>query len=451
MTEVSTSTESSDQNPVTNAAAVDWDHTGRVISSRFTNGAQSHFRYDASGNLYAFSYARLAWSTMDGVNWTARDQHHDWTMAGRVDVSIDGAIRVELGTVTRTLKLDGSIVDEFADGSVSEVVRSSDEQTPADLMAAFAARASVREPQALMPGPASSPGAAASSASDRFPASGGMAVSRGSAASGGLAASGGSAPSFGAPTDSSAPAGAPPSARDEQDDAAGRRVFAGGRRMKRLREVEELEPAPAPSLVESSRSAFESFLSSTVVRLLEMAKGADAKELPPFLDRLAQTCHRERRVDEARVLHERALQIRARYLGADHADTGVNHHGLGKIYLEWGRYVEAEQYLLDAVKVFEKGLRKARFMLAAEAVEPAYVSTQLAHLVGALHSLASLYHEQKKFHLCSQLHDTAVSAINSVDASLRVNIDAQLESLAAMAVQAELHFAKPVDRIRATF
>lgn len=397
--------------PITSAASVEWDHTGRVIAARFSGGHGSKFRYDANGVLYGFSYARLAWSTMDGVNWTARDQANDYTMSGRVDVGMDGAIKIEKATITRVLKLNGVISDRFPDGTIAQSIRDDAEPSAADLLASVHPRASVREPQHVMQATFCNIDEAA---------------------------------------------GTPPSAKTEESESAvsGRRVVAGGRRMSvsRLRDAEDkaasAEPA-AQDVVANAKQSVEEFLTANVVRLLELAKGAEAPELPKFLDKLAVICHRERRVDEARVLHERALNIRAHQLGADHSDTGVNLHGLGRIYLEWGRYVEAEQYLLDAVKVFDKGLRKTKFLFSAEAVDSSILSEALRNLIGALHSLASLYHEQKKLHLCSQLCDTAVSATNGVTAEYRVGINAALESLAAMAAQAEMDPKQTYNRIRA--
>jgi YD repeat-containing protein len=394
----------------TTVAAVEWDHTGRVISSRFTGGHISQFRYDSNGSLYGFSYARLAWHTLDGFNWTARDNGYDYEMSGKVEVGMDGAITIDKGTVTRTLKLSGVISDCFTDGSIVESVRDSAEPMPGDLLASWHPRAAVREPQMVM-----EPNAGVYQDAGTPP--------------------GGVAEDSGSPADES------------------RCVVAGGRRMNfdRLKVVEEKAAATVASynLVEETKAALDDFVTTSAIRLLEMTKGEDAPELPPFLDKLATVSHRERRVDEARVLHERALAIRVKHFGADHSDTGFNLHGLGKIYLEWGRYVESEQYLLDAVKVFAKALRKAKFMVSAEAAEPTHLGDALTSLINGLHSLASLYHEQNKLHLCSQLHESAVSATNSVPSAYRSGIDAALESLAAMAVQAEMDPKRSYQRIRA--
>jgi hypothetical protein len=378
-------------------ATVDWDHTGRVISSTFSCGHVCQFRYDANGILYGFTYARLAWSTIDGINWTSRDQLCDWQLTARVTVREDGTIRIEKDHVTRVLRLNGTMRDEFPDGTNIESMRPTAEVTPADLMAVSVPRAFVREPQGI------------------------------------------SSSQIIREAELSQQAGEPPAAKEDAADTPGavRRVIAGGMRMSKLRVAED-ETAPRQSLKDEARVAFDTFVASTAIRLLEVTKGAEALELVPFLDKMAATCHRERRVEEARLLHERALTIRRAHQGPDHSDTGINLHALGRIYLEWGRYTEAEQFLLDAVKTHEKGLRKTRFMHSTAAVTDVELREQLQHLINSLHSLCSLYHEQRKLHLCGQLYESAVSACNSVDESHRQNLSAPLESLAAMAAQAEL-------------
>lgn len=396
MTEVSTS--SDDGTPATpqaSAATVEWDHSGRVSSSKFSCGHLCSFRYDANGNLYAFTYARIAWSTMDGVNWSGRDQVSDWSFSGNVTVGLDGTIRIDRGNVVRTLKLNGTIIDEYADGTSVETVRPTVEVCPADLNASNAPRVFVREPQEVAQQWTASPVAA------------------------------------------EAEAGTPPAAKEEEN----RRVFAGGRRIKKLRDVDTAIAETSISFVDEAKVAINDFMTTTAVTLLEKIKGGDAAELAPFLDKLANTCQRERRVDEARSLHERALQIRRTQQGYEHSDTGINLHALGRIYHEWGRYTEAEQALLDAVKVSEKGLRKARFLYATDAVSADHLSTQLKQLIDSLHSLSSLYHEQQKLHLCNQLYESAASACNSVGDQFRAGINDALESLAAMAAQAELRDA----------
>lgn len=371
---------------------VEWDHTGRVIASRFASGHSCQFRYDASGTLYAFTYARLAWSTIDGVRWAAKDHNYDWALEAKVEAGLDGAIRIETPNVKRTLLLNGMIVDEFPDGTFIESTRPTPDAVPADLLAVSHERAFVNEPAV-----------------------------------------------------NATEAGAIPQAKDSSEEHKSTRRALGiaGSRLQRLRVVEEkISTEPKYDFVEETKSAMHNFVTATAVQLLEIAKGPNAPELIPFLDRLAITAHRERRVDEARVLHERALQIRKVVHGPEYSDTGINLHGLGKIYLEWGRYAEAEQALLDSVKVFEKGFRKARFLFSTGAVAEDFLLASLERMVQALHTLATLYHEHKKLTLCAQLYETAATACSSISSPRSDVLKALMESLAAMAVQAELEQQK---------
>src|SRR6185437_5748233 len=95
------------------AASVDWDHKGRVFRSRFSDGHTCQFRYDENGALYGFVYARLAWSSLDGSLWSAQDVSHDYVVHGKICVNVDGTISIETPEFMRTLKLNGTIVDQY--------------------------------------------------------------------------------------------------------------------------------------------------------------------------------------------------------------------------------------------------------------------------------------------------------------------------------------------------
>ncbi len=391
-------------------AAVDWDHLGRVVSSKFSCGHVCQFRYDSGGNLYAFTYGKLAWSTLDGVHWAARDQNYDWTMTGKVLVGLDGTIRIERQHIARSLKLSGKVIDEYPDGTSIESVRPTAEITAGDLLAISHPRVVPTEPAAVVRQPSEMP----------------------------------------------AEAGALPTSKAADEGSAERRGLAGGLRLNRLREADD-QKVRNGKLVDDAKSAVDDFVTNAAIRLVEMTKGVEALELAPLLDKQAIACHKERRVDEARICHERALEIRRAHQGPDHADTGINLHGLGRIYLDWGRYNEAEQCLLDAVKVFEKGLRKSRFLHSTNAISSASLSGRLHYLINGLNTLACLYHEQRKLHLCNQLYESAVVACNSVDQQHRDGLKTVLESLQGMAAHAELESQSAVKtnvtpaRLRATF
>ena len=170
--------------------------------------------------------------------------------------------------------------------------------------------------------------------------------------------------------------------------------------------------------------------------------------LAPSIDALAFLAHAERRVDEARMLHEHALQVRRRALGPFHSELGISYYGLGKIYDDWGRVGEAETYYLRAIKMFDDGFKKARFLSEAGAVQAPYVSHHLGRLVTGLHALAVLYYEQKHRHLCEQLHSAALNACQSVRTEYAAEIDRTVESIAAMAAHLEVRATKPDSALR---
>lgn len=376
-------------------AAVEWDHKGRVILSRFTGGQVCQFRYDTDGNLYGFTYARLAWSTADGTRWTARDNHYVYTIDGLVTACVDGTVRIQRGDVTRTLKLNGTIVDEYTNGTYVESVRPSTELSASDLLAV---NQPLQTTESLSAGhPVISPGPMAPAFIERDEAI--------------------TVPDF--------------------DSATSRNSSSAGVKLNRLRLANESDAVRTPP-PEDALDSFRAWVSEMAVKAVEAFRGEHDLALVAHLDILADVAYRRRRIDEARVLNERALAIRSMQLGSDHSDTGINHQALGRIYHEWGRFAEAEQCFLESIKVMAKGLGKARFLRDAAAVDDAHLNDYLKLLVSSLHSLASLYHEQKKRHLCEKLYDGAVEACNSVGEQYRVGVESMIESLAAMAAHSEL-------------
>lgn len=117
------------------SALVDWDYKGRVVRARFSDGHIAQFRYDESGDLYGLVYARLAWSTHDGSTWTAQDSANTYITEGRITVNLDGSLTIVRDGFSRTLKLDGTICDDYGDGQVLETQRTHKEHKPADLLA----------------------------------------------------------------------------------------------------------------------------------------------------------------------------------------------------------------------------------------------------------------------------------------------------------------------------
>lgn len=69
---------------------------------------------------------------------------------------------------------------------------------------------------------------------------------------------------------------------------------------------------------------------------------------------LAEYLQLSGKYDEARSYFERALEIRCRVLGGDHADTATTLHCLGALLGEMKRFAEAQPYLVEALRVREQ-------------------------------------------------------------------------------------------------
>jgi YD repeat-containing protein len=441
-------------------ASVEWDHKGRVIRSRFANGHISQFRYDQQGSLYAFTYAGLAWNTTDGVRWSALDHQNTYSFQGKVTVLVDGTIEIEQKDLRRCLKLSGMIIDDFLNGTHLEHMRETDEPMPGDLLAVtrprpadFPMLSMDGDPPTTYLGPAYPANFITPQAREAAPPlpSAPPAVAR---LAGPIT---GQNPVFAPPNGVESgeptlqqpkyPATPSPVAQPTPSQPSRRRKIAEGLRVDRMRAVEDKAAGTAPPLSDLKKSV-RKLLATSWVRIVETVKGPHELSIAASLDVLAQSAYDERRVDESRILHERALQLRRRHLGSSHPAAGVNLHGLGRIYHEWGRYTEAEHYYLDAVRLFAGGVSKARFLVSIEAAGVEHLYDALCKLLGALHSLSTLYHEHKKRHLCEKLYDAGVEACAAIQGEFRTMLQPALDSMAAMVAHAAPGKHQPDDSAR---
>ena len=62
------------------------------------------------------------------------------------------------------------------------------------------------------------------------------------------------------------------------------------------------------------------------------------------------------RYAEAEALHKRALAIREKALGPDHADVALSLNNLAALYVAQGRYAEAEPLYKRSLAIQEKAL-----------------------------------------------------------------------------------------------
>jgi tetratricopeptide (TPR) repeat protein len=78
-------------------------------------------------------------------------------------------------------------------------------------------------------------------------------------------------------------------------------------------------------------------------RLIEDRLGPEHPDTATSLNNLAGLYLEQGRYEEAEPLYERALEIRERVLGPEHPDTAMILNNLAELYREQGRYEEAER------------------------------------------------------------------------------------------------------------
>lgn len=436
------------------AAQVDWDHRGQVVRSKFSDGHICQFRYDEAGKLYGFIYAKLAWSSNDGYSWCAQDTTNSYVTKARMSVNIDGTLSIERDAFTRTLRLNGLIVDDYRDGRVLETMRDDCEQKPADLLAEVIKKNGPSTTQDFsIPMSQVSAKEAGSGFSERsfagddqrapdFERANGVDCPDNSTSLVQRARMKGFLPPSSLVADAESEAGLNDGAASTANGGAAaaavstRRPLAVGKRMNRLRVLDEKVPeqqasatAPSNSPKNSVRLAIEELRLSALERVF----APDHISLAPILDVLAEMFYERRRVNDAREAHERALAIRTTYLGGDHADVSINLYGLGRIYHEWGRYTEAEEQYAKAIRVSGKGLQKARFMRESGITDDAHMLEHIRRLLVSVHALAKLYSEQQRRSLCVELLETATNIRDSIDSCYHKHFEYVFESLAALA------------------
>jgi tetratricopeptide (TPR) repeat protein len=452
------------ESAATHSALVDWDHKGRVTRSRFSDGQICQFRYDEDGALYGFIYAKLAWSSTDKTIWSAQDTFNSYVIQGSITVNVDGTLSIERPDFTRTLKLNGMFIDDYRDGNALETMRPDPEQRPSDLFAESHKKNGVPTRQDFAPlthadlttgsmnGSADSHNEHAGNSFGSASCDNGLLdngergssiversfvandlrssqqferarlVARHAADQSGVF----HIPSAEPPTE------APPAPAVEP--ATNRRPLAVGKRMNRLRVVEDdAAQRPVSAATENPRGSIRLTLEEFRLSVLEQLVGAESLSLAPVLDALAEMYYQRRRVNDAREAHERALSIRTTHLGSHHADTTINLHGLGRIYHEWGRYTEAEEQYAQAIRVSGKGLQKARFMRESGITNDAHILEHIDRLLSAVYSLAKLYSEQQRRHLCVELLNTATNIRNSIDESYHKHFEQVFQALSALA------------------
>ena len=91
-------------------------------------------------------------------------------------------------------------------------------------------------------------------------------------------------------------------------------------------------------------------------RSLEKALGPDHPDVAQSLNNLAALYVDQGRYADAEPLYKRALAIREKALGPDHPNVASSLNNLAQLYTTQGRYSEAEPLFKRSVSIFEKAL-----------------------------------------------------------------------------------------------
>ena len=112
----------------------------------------------------------------------------------------------------------------------------------------------------------------------------------------------------------------------------------------------------------------------TITETLRAGKeNADYSDAADYMDALACLYRELGRYEEARPLHERALQLCEDAVGAAHPDTAGKLHNLALLYMEQKEFARAEACLLRVVEIHQCKTEQ----------EPMYLAAALTQLAGA--------------------------------------------------------------------
>jgi len=92
------------------------------------------------------------------------------------------------------------------------------------------------------------------------------------------------------------------------------------------------------------------------LRIRERAYGPDHAQVAPSLNDLAILYWCLGKYEQAEPLYRRALRIWEQSLGPDHPQVGTSLNNLGFLYRDQGRYTEAEPHYLQALRIWEQSL-----------------------------------------------------------------------------------------------
>lgn len=314
------------------AHAITVEDEGSKSDSNHEEKAQ--FVFNEDGEICAFFFSELKWTTEDGYLWTARTPEQEYRMRGYIKLEPDGTL-------------------QFCDSKPKGPIPEDDQEITIPNQQALAMRAEEIRAQYDAQ-------YAASYQTQQHAKQDG---SHDAAEQSRLAS---------APTK--------PSAESQHH-------------WLRLRALDEYVRPSGSSWSEQMLHGVSTWYAQTNIRLITQMFGKTDKRLIAHLDRLAELYLRSRLIDQAQRVHWHALRLREHNYGRLHRDRALNLEGLAKIYYELGHYDEAAEMYKEAVAVRERTIGdepRARGESDEKARERDIIS-----LLTTINDLAQLYAEQE--------------------------------------------------------
>jgi tetratricopeptide (TPR) repeat protein len=341
-------------------SVVERNHRGQVIRARYGNGNWAQFRFDASSELYAFVYARLAWSKLDKSIWSAQDSCNAYEIQGKITVDNDGTLRITKKDVTRCIKLDGSKIDYFINGTYLESYNLKQEAQPTDLLAETVPVWQQNSKKNTV---------------EQVLVKSNLELGN-----------------------------------ETNDDTSTNNIVANKNPVVQER-VQERQ-IDASQILKVSKELYmltNDFIWQLYFALLYRIGSLSYLSLAHQLDKLADIHYQRRQMYKAARIHEQALSIRQQQLGKAHKDLAINFLGLAHIYRQEGKLAQAEDLYLKALALWDKQLKKTRFFSEVGILCRKKLAEEEMNLLNTIFGLVIVYKEKGDVDLSKQLFEQAMS------------------------------------------
>jgi tetratricopeptide (TPR) repeat protein len=185
---------------------------------------------------------------------------------------------------------------------------------------------------------------------------------------------------------------------------------------QKLRCMDDYEKPEDVCILQWLRTTTREWFARESVKVITRLFGASDTRLLPHLDSLAELQHRRRFIDDAERLHTRALSIREQHFGRTHSGCATNLTGLARICHDQGRYAQAEELFLEALRLHENAFRKLTFLNDKGLVNTAEREQALIRFLDSSNQLAQMLAEQGRFAEAEQEYELVLEAWNSFPA-----------------------------------